>query len=69
MKKPISRISIVCAQGAETYEIGRDNIVKIEEEVIQIAEDNRHTYYIGRDDDGDERLRISANTPIVVERL
>ena len=69
MKKPISKISIVCGQGAETYEPNRDGIIKIEVEIIQIAEDNRHTYYIGRDKDGDEILRISANTPIVVERF
>lgn len=65
----ITKISIVCAQGAATYEVGAKGIIEFKEEVVQIAEDARASFIYGVDKDGTHLVEISAAAPTVIERF
>ena len=68
--KEITKVSIVCQQGAETYLVGSKGISSIKEEVIQISDNgNRSTFYVARDKDDNILVTISAACPVVVSRI
>ena len=68
--KEITKVSVVCQQGAESFIVGSRGIHSIKEEVIQISDSgNRSTFYVARDKDDNILVTISAACPVVVSRI
>jgi hypothetical protein len=67
--KEIKSISIVCSTGAETYTVGVKKIDRIDEQVIQISDSERASFYVALDKNGNELVRISLSCPIVISRI
>ena len=68
--KEITKVSIVCQQGAETFIVGSRGVHSIKEEVVQISDNgNRSTFYVARDKDDNILVTISAACPVVVSRI
>lgn len=67
MKEKIKRLSIVCATGAEIYEVGCKHINSITEEVIQISDSERSTFYVCKDINKRNIALIKANAPVIID--
>ena len=64
----ISKLIVVSAQEIITYTPGVNGIVSISERHIQTSNNITQSFYVGVDDNGEELISVSANTPIIVER-
>ena len=60
-------IDVVCAQGADTFNIGQKGIDTIKEEICQIGKDVSATFYVCYNKDGKRIFKISAHTPTVIK--
>ena len=64
----ISKISIVCSEGAETYTVGSKGIIKIILGYLT-RDGNPCEYYLCKDVEGNNIVEISAHVPLVIERF
>ena len=65
--KKIIGIDIVCAQGADTFNVGQKGIETIISDLIQTGSDSAVTFYFCYDKNGKKLFEISANTPIIIK--
>ena len=64
----ISTISIVTTTGFKTYSVGFNGVAKIEPEIVSTSSDAKTTFYVGRNQLGEELFSLSASLPLEIIR-
>jgi hypothetical protein len=64
----IVRVNIVTSNGFKSHSVGEYGVAKIEEVIVDVSSKERQTFFLGRNQLGQELFRISSLCPVEVTR-